>query len=310
MKEILNDEKFRKLLRKKQKYEMFSWTIPLISILSLIIILFLTSKTELTEFTIIILVLLIILIVGGYIFDNKITIMIQKSYANLNEYFQNEIVPKLIISDNPNIQFSDEILNPEVIDKIRIFNNYMEYKSQYHYKVILDEKEFCFNEVIFCDKVNFDTTGKKEYNESIKSSLNYHWYNITLDKNYPKEALYLIAKFENYDDSLIKDLNPFVLLKRKIKTADKAKIELYLENPEENEQFLTPDIIEILNDEVVVCSNSFVIHVEGNQLTIIIEEFDDLINLTYSSKIVVEKLLEGYYKEQQTIRRIVEAFNK
>ena len=55
MKDILNDSKFRSLLFKKQKYEMFSWLVPLISILSLIVILILTTKNDLTEITIIIL---------------------------------------------------------------------------------------------------------------------------------------------------------------------------------------------------------------------------------------------------------------
>src|SRR5690554_3789276 len=134
MNEILNDEKFRSLLRKKQRYELFSWLIPLISILSLIIILILTTKTELTELTIIVLVLLIFLIVGGYIFDNKLTIKIHYIYQELNDYFQNVIVPKLIKNDNPSIEFSEDVvIDVKLIDEIQLFNNYSEYKSQYDY---------------------------------------------------------------------------------------------------------------------------------------------------------------------------------
>lgn len=309
MKEILNDVEFRKLLRKKQKYELLSWAIPLISILSLIIILFLTSNTDFTVYTIIVLILLIFLIVGGYIFDNKVTILIKKSYVKLNEYFQNDIVPKLIVKDNPTICFNAQEIDENVLDEVRLFNNFLEYKSQYNYTGKLDDKEFSFHELIFSSKVNYNTIGKKELNEDLKDSLNYHWYHFTLDKSYPSKALFLISKFENFQEELLNDLNSYVLLKKKIKNSDENDIELYLEKLEDSSYFLTSSVIDILNKESITRNLCLAIYVQDNQLHIIIEEFDDLINLTHRNKIVVEKLLDGYYREQRIIKQIFDAFN-
>jgi hypothetical protein len=295
LKEVLKDEHFRKLLREKNKYELFSWFIPLISILSLIIILFLTSKSHLNEFTIFILVLLILLIIFGYVFDNKITIKIQETHANLNEYFQNEIVPKLIKVNNKSINFyNDRKIAEALIDEVQLFNNYTEYKSQYNYSGLFNNKEYCFNEVLFNNIVNHDTTGKKVYNDMIKKKLNYHWYTFELNKKYPQQALYLVAKFECFNSKLLTNFT----------RCDHNDIELYLNDINDHNMFLAPGIIELLQDERL-SSMVMAIYLNGKMLNIIIEEQDDLIDLNHSNKIIVDSLLADYYNEQELIKKIV-----
>jgi|SRR5690554_1525970 len=312
MKEILNDEKFRTLLRKKQRYEFFSWLIPLISILSLIVILVLTTKTHLTEVTIIVLVLLIFLIVGGYIFDNKLTIKIHDIYQELNDYFQNEIVPKLISSDNPTIEFSDEVvIDSKLVDEVKLFNNYTEYKSQYNYIGIMDNRKYRFHEVLFNNLVTFNTRNKKTLNHNLKKDLNYHWYNFELNKSYSDEALFLVSKFENYHSDLVKGLtsiSPTFI--KKINLNYNVDLELFIKDEGNIESYMKPEILEIFKDDQIVGNSIMAIYLKDNHLNIIIEEVDNLIDLTHSNKIVVESLLYGYYEEQKMIKNIVNAFDK
>lgn len=311
MKDILNDSKFRNLLFKKQKYELFSWLVPLISILSLIIILILTTKNDLTELTIIILILLLFLIVGGYIFDNKLTIIIQNIYQELNDYFQNEIVPKLIAHDNPTIKFTEKAaITKEKIDEVYIFNNYVEYKSQYNYQGLLNKRKYRFHELLFDKVVNFDTKGKKGLNEQLQKDLNYHWYEIELNKKYVNEALFLISKFENFTTNLVKDLVSNTENFRTILNYDyNFDFELYTKTDEIDNEYLKEEIFAIFQDEQIIGKHILAIYVKGNHLNIILEEEDYLIDFSKSKKIVVETLLEGYYEEQNLIKKIVAAFD-
>jgi len=308
LKDILKDEKLRKLLRDKQKYELLSWVIPLFSILSLIIILILTSQSNLTELTIIVLVVLIIFIVLGYLFDNKITDKIQVAYTRLNEYFQDEIVPQLLVKDNDTIVFDDKYsITAEEIDSVEIFNNYREYKTQYSYAGKLDAFDYQFSEVLFDNLVNYDTTGMKEINTELDLDLNYHWYTVNLIDTYPTEALYIIGMFTNFNQSLLKKFKYFNFSKYRLHPEN--NIELYLVDLENYEPFISKEIIRVLNN-LHLDNTSVVIYISGNKLHIILEEFDNLIQLTKSNKIVVENLLQDYYKEQTLIRKIAYAFEK
>ncbi len=309
MRDVLKDENFRKLLKEKQKYEMFSWVIPLISIFSLIIILFLTSKNDLTEFTIVVLVLLIFLIIGGYIYDNKITIKIHQSYSRLNEYFQDIIVPQLLVRNNPTINFNDKLLiDSKLLDDVEIFNNYTNYKSQYNYTGQMNGHQFSFHEVLFFNQVEYDTTGQKEVNEDIFNEVNYHWYTFTLNKEYPTEAIYLLSKFVNYHKNLFKNFQRFDFNKHRLHF--ETDFELYLKDLKEFSDYATNDIVKALSDDSITSNSTLAIYIKGNELHIIIEEIDDLISLSHSNKIVIESLLKGYYDEQELIKFLVNVFDK
>lgn len=308
MKDILKDEKLRKLLKVKQKYELLSWVIPLVSILSLIIILFLTSKNHLTELTIIVLVLLITFIVLGYLFDHKLTEKIHNAYARLNQYFQDEIVPQLLVKDNESIVFDSQYnITADVIDEVEIFNNYREYKTQYSYAGKLEKFNYRFSEVLFDNLVDFETKGMKEVNEELNLDTNYHWYTITLNNTYPTEALYLLGTFVNFNQGLLKKFKYFNFSKYRLHPEN--NIELYLVDLEKYEPFISKEIIRVLNS-LPIDNTSVAIYLSDNNLHIILEEFDNLIHLTRSNKIVVENLLQDYYKEQALVRKIAYAFEK
>ncbi|QVK17394.1 hypothetical protein KHQ81_11110 [Mycoplasmatota bacterium] len=310
MRDVLKDEKLKKLLKDKQRLEMFSWIIPLISIFSLIIILFLTSKTNLTEFTIIILVLLIFLIIGGYIFDNKITIKIHQSYSQLNEYFQNEIVPKLLVKDNPSIKYDkNKMIDSELIDDLQLFNNFTDYKSYFNYNGQLENHDFTFSEVMFSNLVEYDTSGNKILNNNIENKINYHWYTFKLNKEYPVEALYLISKFDSYDGRLIKNFHRFDFMNCRVSLNSDLELNLYLKDLNEYRNYTTEKILKTLNDDMIVYNSIFAIYIKNNEIHIIIEEIEDLINLTHSNHIVLESLLKGYNDEQRLIKLLLKAFD-
>ncbi len=310
MRDVLKDEKLKKLLKEKQRLELFSWIIPLISIFSLIIILFLTTKNHMTEFTIVILVLLIFLIIGGYIFDNKITVKIHESYAQLNEYFQDIIVPKLLEKDNPSIKYhKDTLLDKGIIDEVQLFNNFLEYKSFFNYTGELEGYKFSFNEVMFSTLVEYDTTGQKIFNSKIKNEINYHWYTFELNKHYPDKALYLISKFDSYDGRLLKGLQRFDFMNCRVSLNDDLELDLYLKDMNEYRLYTTSKILKTLNDDMIVYNTILAIYINDNKLHIIIEEIEDLIDLTHSNKIVLESLLKRYYDEQRLIKLLVNAFD-
>jgi len=311
MRDVLKDEMLKKLLKEKHRLEMFSWIIPLFSIFSLIIILFLTSKTNLTEFTIVILVLLIFLIIGGYIFDNKITLRIHQSYSQLNEYFQEVIVPRLLIKDNPTIAYNkNQIIDSKLIDSVQLFNNFTEYMSYFNYFGQFEEHDFNFNEVLFDKLVEYDTSEQKVFNKNIKNKINYHWYTFKLNKEeYPVEALYLISKFDSYDGRLIKGLQRFDFMNCRVSLNKDLELDLYIKDLNEYRKYTTEKILKTLNDDRIIYHSNMAIYIKDNELHIIIEEVEELIDLTHSNKIVLETLLKGYYEEQRIIKLLVKAFD-
>lgn len=307
LRDILRDKELKKLLKEKSRLEMFSWIIPLISIFSLIIILFLTSK-ELEGYTIIVIILLIILIISGYVFDKKFTVKIHQSYSRLNNYIQDIIAPKLLVKDNPSISFHDsEKIDLELIDEILLFNNFTNYNSRFNYSGELENHKFIFNEVIFSNLVEYDTTGQKVFVDNINNEINYHWYTFTLEESYPTEAIYLLAKIDSYDEKLLKSFYNFDY--KNLLNKD-LELTLFLKDLKESNNFITDDIIKALNKDLIVYNVPIVIYLKNQKLHIIIEEYNDLINLTHSNKIVLESLLKAYYDEQKIIKMIVKAFDK
>ncbi len=307
MREIFKDEELKRLLREKSRLEMFSWIIPLISIFSLIIILFLTSKT-LEGYTIIVITLLIILIISGYVFDKKFTMQIHNTYTRLNNYFQKVIAPKLLLKDNPSIKFHDlEKIDSKLLDEIQLFNNFANYKSYLNYAGKLGNHEFYFNEVIFSNLVPYDTTEKKIFEDNLSNEINYHWYTFTIEKEYPTEAIYQIGKIDSYDESLVKS---FYKHDFKNYLNKDLKLMIYLKDLKESNLYITDDIINTLNNDLVVYNNPIIIYLKNKQLHIIIEEYNNLVNLTHCNKIVLEILLKSYYDEQKIIKMLVKTFDK
>ncbi len=310
MRDVLKDEKLKKLLKEKQRLEMFSWIIPLVSILLLILILVLTSSESLKGLTIIVLILLILLIIGGYIFDNKITIKIHHSYSLLNEYFQDNIVPRLLEKDNPSITYHEDVkVDPNLIDKVMIFNNFTDYQSYFNYTGLLENHQFSFNEVMFDMQVDYDTTEQKVFNKNIKNEINYHWFTFELNKEYPGEALYLISKFDSYDGRLIKGFQRVDLTNSRINLNYNYDLDIYVKAQDDSHVYTTNKILKTLNMDIFVYNSILAIYVTKNQLHIIIEEVEDLIDLTHSNKIALEGLLKGYYDEQKLIKLLVKAFD-
>lgn len=308
MKNLFKDDKFKKLLKTKKRYELLSWLIPIISITSLLLILYLISNS-LQKYTILVLVVVIIVITSGYIYDSSITVKINDIYNKLNDCFQNQIVPDLLKEYNSTIVFNKEKRIPvDYIEKVEVFDNYREYKSIFHYEGIIDDCKFSFDEITFDNIVGFDTKGQKIFNENVKNNTNYHWYKIELNNEFPTEAIFKISEFENYEERLFKTFEKFDLFNNPLVVNGNYEFELYLKDIKLNKLFANKKILKLFSEEYF-SYNSIIIYVYNNELNIVIEEYDDLINLGHSNKVTVDNLLAEFNEEQKMILMILHAFN-
>jgi hypothetical protein len=302
------DEKIKKLLSQKRKLELLAWVIPLISICSLLVILILLTNS-LQSKSLIVLLVIIFLIVVDYIFDFKITLRIKSIYNDMNEYFQDKIVPQLLVEDNPTIVYNDELtLKCVDVDQIELFNNYAKYFSYFHYEGVIEGCKFTFDEVMFDDLVEYDTVGLKVFNCSIKKDTNYHWYIIDLRKEYPCEAIYKIDNFDNYESSLLRNYYKYDLTK-KFELNPDNNLQIFIKDLKFSRRFVNEKMMKVLNDDYVVYSEIMAIYINQNKLHIVIEEFEDLINLNKTNKVTFDSLMSDFKNEQRIIRAIINALN-
>jgi len=87
------------------------------------------------------------------------------------------------------------------------------------------------------------------------------------------------------------------------------ELDLYIKDLNEYRKYTTEKILKTLNDDRIIYHSNMAIYIKDNELHIIIEEVEELIDLTHSNKIVLETLLKGYYEEQRIIKLLVKAFD-
>jgi len=258
VKNLIKDEEFKKMLNEKHKYEMFSWLIPVISIISLLLILYLTSESYHAS-TVVVLVIIILLIIFGYIFDDRLSNQTQTVYDNLNNYFQNKIVPELLTENNPTIVFdSSKKISIEQIDKLELFDNYLQYKSRFHYKGIMEGCHYTFDELLFDQLVGYDTKEIKEENDGIKSSIHYHVYTINLDKDYSIEALFKAYDFENYEKRLLKTYKSYDISNNPFMSVEEDFVKLYFKDNQFHRALVGGKILSIFTNSYLKSSDLFI----------------------------------------------------
>ena len=90
-------------------------------------------------------------------------------------------------------------------------------------------------------------------------------------------------------------------------TITDQNFELYLKDINDNSEYIVDDIIRIFNRKEFN-KLRFAIYIKKDKLHIVIEEYEDLIDLIHSKKIVLEHLLKDYNKEQAAIKLILKTF--
>jgi hypothetical protein len=307
MEKVLKDERFLKLLKEKQRLEIFSMFIPFLGIIALLVFLYLFSKSMLVA-SIILLGVVLTLVISQYIFDSIISKRIEETYLELIVYFQEQIVPRLLKRDNETLVFDkSKNIDISVIDAVDLFNRFKTYNSRFHYEAMVDDKKVIFDELLFDHEVDYNTNGVKEFESRIDEQLNYHVYQFESGYDYQAEALFVFNGFEELSTEDISTFSKIDIGTKALGIRDEVEFSFYLKDNKKRQLFMKEKIIQLFK-AIEFRYNSLLIHVNGNKVTVILEEFENLINPPHSKKFTIEKLLHEYKEEQRLIKKIMNAF--
>lgn len=307
MEKVLKDKTFQELLKKKQRLEMMTMTMPFIGILALFLFLYF-FKNSMVVASLIILVLILLMIIGQYLFQGIIIDRIDATYIQINRYFQMHIVPKLLQKDNPTFQFDQEkSIDLSILEEIESFNHYKKYHSRFHYDVQILGKMVTFDELLFSNIVTYNTKGIKEIDERIDVNLNYHVYRTELDFDYGTQALFIFNEFEELSIEDIRSLLKVDLDPGLFGIKDETKFTMFASDTNQSLQFLRERIVRLFRQSEMQ-GRIQMIYIKDNALTIIFEEYENLINTPHSKRFTIEKLFFEYKEEQQLVKRIIQAF--
>lgn len=309
MDKLLRDKTFMRLLKKKQRLERVSMLGPFFGVISLFVfIYFFTKKMILISMIILLAILLVIIL--NYMFEGLLSDKIEEVYIELNTYFQSYIVPRLLERDNPMITFDpSRAINVEEIDALEVFNSYKRYKVRFHFDVTGHHHTVAFDELVFDGRVNYNTKKHKEEDPEIDRFLNYHVYRVTLPKPLPVRGMVIIGKFKELNFNHIQSLHIHDFYPSKHGIQEDVNLRMFVKEGDDPNKLLEKrhvDIYNYLHDAHL----PVIIDLNENRLTIIFEEYVNLINTPHSKRFTLEKLIYEYRHEKNIVRRIVRFFSR
>jgi hypothetical protein len=119
--------------------------------------------------------------------------------------------------------------------------------------------------------------------------------------------LYILNDFEELMIEDIVSYNRVDLRTKSLGFKDEIEFFFFLKDFKKRGQFMKEKIIQLFREDGFEYL-SLIIHINGQKVTIIIEEFDNLINPPRSKRFTVEKLMFEYHQEQLLVRKIMQAF--
>lgn len=303
MNQIINDEKFNMLLKKKQNLEMLNMLIPFLSIIALLIFLYLFTTAHLVA-SLITLGIILILVIGQYAFDSILSNKIDVIYLELVNYFEDEVIPVLLKADNAAIHFdSSQTIDPKLLDQIELFKHFKTYNSRYHYENIVAGKKVIFDEVLFDQVVGYNTVGQKELDPMINKQCNYHFYQFHTEHNFKTEAMFIVNQFEELS---VEEIAQFSRIHYGLisQAGNDYKVHFYIKDSNYAPTFMKERFYQLFRDPAFQQVN-LLIYFNEQHVTVVIEEFEKLINPPRSKRYTVEKLLHEYHLEQDLLHKII-----
>ncbi|HEY8436091.1 MAG TPA: hypothetical protein VIK63_03465 [Haloplasmataceae bacterium] len=307
MNKLLQDKTFTRLLRKKQRLERVSMLVPFIGVSSLFVFVYFFTKQYILV-SLIILIAVLILIILNYLFEGHLSDKIDEVYVELNKHFQSYIVPRLLERDNPMITFDpSRAITAQEIDELEVFNCYTRYKVRFHFDITNSNYTLAFDELVFSGLVQYNTKGHKEVSPDIDRYLNYHVYRVMLPKPLPIRGMVILGHFKELALRNIQSLNAFDFYPLKYGLDEEDPLLLYVEEGATAETLLQTEYVNLYKD-LFATNLPIIVDLNGHRLTIIFEEYANLINTPHSKRFTVEKLFYEYRQEKNIVRQIIRFF--
>lgn len=309
MNRLLKDKTFKRLLRKKQRLETLSMLVPFVGVICLFLFTYLFSQ-DMLFISFIVLATILLLIILNYLFEGMLSDKIDDVYIQLNTYFQTYIVPRMLERDNPTITFEpSRAITPSELDRLEVFNCYKRYNVRFHFDVTNHNNIVAFDEIVFDGLVNYSTMEYKEVDENIDRFLNYHVYRITLPKPLAIRGMVVIGQFKEILLRNIQSLKLVDFYQAQYGISDDVLMSMFVKDGDDHELLLKDKHVDTYN-ELYRTNRPVIIDLNDNQLTIVFEEYANLINTPHSRRFTLEKLIYEYRLEKKYVQQIIKFFTR